>query len=275
MRHRYRQGGAVRDDPGAVGQQPSAAGIRDSQLRRHEAGCAGAGGLAAGLAGPGRSDGGHVGLLERAVLPAGSRGVRVRAGRREAGQEPARPPQARPVRLKLAGAVLRARRGPALLRAGPRVPDHPAAHPLPPRPDRGADPGEEPRREAARIGRDQAVQRGDRPARRHRPGHHGPPDRRPSRPPDARAASSRPRAPQDQRAGAGPGRGGVLHGLPRRPAQGHARPHRPDRRGDHPPVRGDRTAAGPPGRNSCSRPGRSRAGAAAPPRTCSPRPAPT
>jgi len=29
-------------------------------------------------------------------LPAGGRGVRVRAGRREAGQEPARPPQARP-----------------------------------------------------------------------------------------------------------------------------------------------------------------------------------
>ena len=31
------------------------------------------------------------GLLERLVLPAGGRGVRVRAGRREAGQEPARP----------------------------------------------------------------------------------------------------------------------------------------------------------------------------------------
>ena len=35
-------------------------------------------------------------LLERAVLPAGGRGIRVRAGRRKAGQAPARPPQARP-----------------------------------------------------------------------------------------------------------------------------------------------------------------------------------
>ncbi len=35
-----------------------------------------------------------VGLLEGAVLPAGGRGVRVRAGRRQTGQEPARPSQA-------------------------------------------------------------------------------------------------------------------------------------------------------------------------------------
>ena len=33
-------------------------------------------------------------LLEGSVLPAGGRGVRVRAGRRQAGQEPARPAQA-------------------------------------------------------------------------------------------------------------------------------------------------------------------------------------
>ena len=36
-------------------------------------------------------------LLEGPVLPAGGRGVRVRAGRCPAGQEPARPPQAGPV----------------------------------------------------------------------------------------------------------------------------------------------------------------------------------
>ena len=35
-------------------------------------------------------------LLEGAVLPAGGRGVRVRAGRRQAGQEPARPPETGP-----------------------------------------------------------------------------------------------------------------------------------------------------------------------------------
>ena len=46
------------------------------------------------------------GLLEGAVLPAGGRGVRVRPGRRQAGQEPARPAQAGPVRLPVAGSVL-------------------------------------------------------------------------------------------------------------------------------------------------------------------------
>ena len=60
MRHRHRQGGAVRDDPGAVGQGPGAAGVRDAALRRDEAGGAGAGGLAALLAGARRSDGGHL-----------------------------------------------------------------------------------------------------------------------------------------------------------------------------------------------------------------------
>ena len=60
MRHRHRQGGAVRDDPGAVGQGPGAAGVRDAALRRDEAGGAGAGGLAALLAGARRGDGGHL-----------------------------------------------------------------------------------------------------------------------------------------------------------------------------------------------------------------------
>ena len=41
-----------------------------------------------------------------AALPAGGRGVRLRAGRRPAGQEPARPPQAGPVRFAVAGRVL-------------------------------------------------------------------------------------------------------------------------------------------------------------------------
>ena len=191
--------------------QPGAAGVRDPQLRHHQAGGAGAGGLAAGLAGPGRGDGGNWRLLEGAVLPAGGRGVRVRAGRREAGQEPARPAQAGPVGLQLAGRVLRARRGPVVLRAGPGVPGDPAAYPLPPRPDRRAHPGEEPHREAAGISRDQAVVRGHRPARGHRPGHHGPPHRRGAQPQGAGPAGPHPGPPQDQRAGAGHGRRGVLH----------------------------------------------------------------
>ena len=77
--------------------EPGAAGVRDAQLRHHEAGGAGAGGLAAVLAGARGGDGGDRRLLEGAVLPAGGRGVRVRAGRRQAGQAPARPAQAGPV----------------------------------------------------------------------------------------------------------------------------------------------------------------------------------
>ena len=60
------------------------------------AGGAGAGGLAAVLAGARGGDGGNRRLLEGAVLPAGGRGVRVRAGGCEAGQEPARPAEAGP-----------------------------------------------------------------------------------------------------------------------------------------------------------------------------------
>src|SRR5260221_9016993 len=41
----------------------------------------------------------------------------------QAGQEPARPAQAGPVGFQLAGAVLRARRGPAVLRRHDGVPD--------------------------------------------------------------------------------------------------------------------------------------------------------
>ena len=157
VRHRHRQGADGRDDPGAVGDEPGAAGVRDPRVRHHQAGGAGAGGLAALLAGARGGDGEHRRLLEAGVLPAGGRGVRVRAGRRQAGQEPARPAQAGPVRFPVAGRLLRARRDPVLLRAGPGVPGHPAAHPLPAGPDRRAHPGEEPHREAAGISGDQAV----------------------------------------------------------------------------------------------------------------------
>jgi len=57
---------------------------------------------------------------------------------------------------------------------------HPAAHPLPPRPHQRAHPGKEPGGEAAGNRRDQAVIGPHRPARRHRPRHHGPPHRRPA-----------------------------------------------------------------------------------------------
>jgi transposase len=60
MRHRHRQGRDVRDDPGAVGEEPGTAGERDPQLRYHEAGGPRTGGLAALLAGARRGDGGNV-----------------------------------------------------------------------------------------------------------------------------------------------------------------------------------------------------------------------
>ena len=87
--------------------------------------------------------------------------------------------------------------------------------------------------------------RGHRPARGDRPGHHGPPDRRGAQPQGAGPAGPRPRPPQDRRAGRGAGGRGVLHRRARRPAGGHAGPHRPGQRRDRPADRGDRAAAGP------------------------------
>ena len=51
--------------------------------------------------------------------------------------------------------------------------------------------------------------------------------------------------PQDHRAGARPGRRGVLHRRARRPADDHAGAHRPAHRRDRQADRGDRAAAGP------------------------------
>ena len=81
--------------------------------------------------------------------------------------------------------------------ATPGVPDHPAAHPVPAGPDRGAHPGEAAGGEAAGISGDQDLQRADRPARGDRPGHHGPPDRRGTQPQGAGPARPRRGPPQD------------------------------------------------------------------------------
>ena len=89
-------------------------------------------------------------------------------------------PKRDPADSRWLAACSRARRGHGLFRGHPGVPGHPAAHPVPAGPDRGADPGEAARGEAAGISGDQDLQRPDRPARGDRPGHHGPPDRRPA-----------------------------------------------------------------------------------------------
>ena len=70
-------------------------GVGRGALPPRSGGCC-AGGLAAGLAGPRRRDGGHVHLLDGAVLPAGGRRPGLRSGRRQAGQEPARRPKRDP-----------------------------------------------------------------------------------------------------------------------------------------------------------------------------------
>ena len=72
----------------------------------------------------------------------GSRGAGVRTGRCPPGQEPARPARAGHHRLAVAGMLLRARQRLPLLRGHPGVPDHPAAHPAAPGPDRRAHPGQ-------------------------------------------------------------------------------------------------------------------------------------
>src|SRR5262249_32028455 len=62
-------------------------------------------------------------------------GVEGVLARRQASQAPAPPAQAGYRRFCLAGGLLRARVGPALLRGHPGVPDHPAAYSLPAGPD--------------------------------------------------------------------------------------------------------------------------------------------
>ena len=96
----------------------------------------------------------------------------VLAGAERARNLPGRP-RRDPADSRWLAACFRARRHHLLLRSHPGVPDHPAARPLPAGPDRGADPGETARGEAAGISRDQDLGRADRPARRDRPGRHG------------------------------------------------------------------------------------------------------
>jgi hypothetical protein len=94
-------------------------------------------------------------------------------------------------------------------------------------------------------GGDQAVLGRHRPARGHRPRHHGPPVRRADQPEGAGPAGPGPGPPQDHRAGARTGRDGVLHRRARCPAQDHAGTRRPAHRRDRRSVRGDPAAAGP------------------------------
>jgi hypothetical protein len=82
-------------------------------------------------------------------------------------------PRRDPADSRWLAACSRARRHHVVFRSHPGVPGHPAAYPVPAGPDRGADPGEAARGEAAGISGDQDLGRADRPARGDRPGHHG------------------------------------------------------------------------------------------------------
>ena len=145
-----------------------------------------------------------------AVLPAGGRGVRLRAGRCAAGQEPARAAETGPGGLPVAGGVLRARRGPPVLRGHRGVPDHPACTPVPAGPGPGSGPGR-------------------RTGRRGRPRPAGPPLRHPQRPRQkpgkaTGTSSASPARPPPQPTGPRPAKAPAAGGPPPRPAQSPGRP---------------------------------------------------
>jgi hypothetical protein len=174
VRHRYRQGGHGGDDPGAIG--PGSGATRTFGTTKREV-LALADWLrcwqvpAVVMEATGDYWKGPFYRLEAGGLEC------VLADARQVKNLPGRPKRD-PADSRWLAACSRARRGHGLFRSNPGVPGHPAAHPLPAGPDRGADPGEAARGEAAGISRDQDLGRADRPARGDRPGHHGPPDRR-------------------------------------------------------------------------------------------------
>src|SRR5262249_19363358 len=98
------------------------------------------------------------------------------------GKKPPGRPQPGPAERGVRAGGLQARQRAAVFRRRPGVPGDPAAHPVPEGPDRGTDPGETAGREAAGVRGDQGLLGAVGPARGDRPGHHGPPDSRGTRP---------------------------------------------------------------------------------------------
>ena len=121
--------------PSDTRKRPPAAG--DPGVPGHPQGPAGAGGLAAVLAGDQDRDGGHRGLLEAGVLPAGAGGLRLRAVSRRAGQGAARAAEDGQAGLGVAGEDHRAGLAAGQLRAAGGDPAAAHPYPLPQAPDPG------------------------------------------------------------------------------------------------------------------------------------------
>ena len=112
---------------------------------------------------PGRDpggDGSHVGVLEGAVLPAGSGGIRGLAGQRQRRQTSTRAAQNGQARRRLVVQGRRTADDPAQFRPAARDPPAAGSDPLPDQPGRGAQRGEAAGGEAARRRPDQAQCRG-------------------------------------------------------------------------------------------------------------------
>ena len=133
--HRQGHAGGLRE--GAGQGQPGPACPGGAQLRHHQEGDPVLGRLVASTRWK-CGDGVHVRLLEGAVFPPGSRGLLLRAVRRQAGKGAPRAAQDGPGRLRMAGQGGREGHGGQVLRAPRGDPPAAHAHPLPPAPDRGA-----------------------------------------------------------------------------------------------------------------------------------------
>src|SRR6266545_235426 len=234
--------------PSATREQAWSAGAGGPGVRRHHAGAAGSGRLAAPPAGSAGGDGGHIGLLEAGVLPAGSRRLRLLATQRQARQERARPAQDRQARRGVAGQGRRTWHVPA--QPGPPQTDPPATryHPLPAQPGPRTVPGEATAGEDPRTRPDQAGHGHLQPARRLRPADAPRDDRPAARPGSASGDGPRPDAPQDP--ATAPGADRPLRRPPHLPLRRHAAPHR------HPPRRTLPPAGPPPRQETRHRRGR-------------------
>jgi hypothetical protein len=140
-------------------------------------------------------------------------GVGLLAGQRPRGQECAGRGEDGSGRCGLAGQSGRAWHVPALAGAAARDPPTARSHPLPPRPGTRPHPRAAADGKAARGRPDQGLGGAVEPARRHRSGDHGRPNRRGARSAHAGRAGQGPRAEEDRPARRGAAR--VLHRAPR------------------------------------------------------------
>ena len=220
VRHRHRQGRHGRDDPGAVREEPGAAGQRDPHVPHREARGAGAGGLAAVLAGARRRHGGDRRYWKPVFFRLEAEELEyVLADARQVKNLPGRPKRDTTDSQWLACCFERGSVFPCFVAT-------PQFRIIRLHTRRRRDLTDERSREtahgkAARRRGDQAVVRAHRPARGDRPGDHGPPHRRLAQPQGTGRVRPHPGPPQDPPAPRGAGGRGVLHRPSRQAAAVH------------------------------------------------------